>query len=145
MPGVAQSTSEKCSSPEALVSHFLLQQILPLRPLVYGRTIFIWFSCCLAAAAAAAAAAKSLQSCPTLCDPIEGLLPGSSVQGFFRQEHYWILSFLGTTWFIYHHFISLRPQLLQFSSHGKVLKTAAHSSCGVQMRGCILLNSSLLA
>ena len=28
--------------------------------------------------AAAAAAAKSLQSCSTLCDPIEGLLPGSS-------------------------------------------------------------------
>ena len=27
----------------------------------------------------AAAAAKSLQSCPTLCDPIDGLLPGSSV------------------------------------------------------------------
>ena len=31
------------------------------------------------AAAAAAAAAKSLQSCPTLCDPRDGTLPGSSV------------------------------------------------------------------
>ena len=31
----------------------------------------------LAAAAAAAAAAKSLQSCPTLCDPIDGSPPGS--------------------------------------------------------------------
>ena len=29
--------------------------------------------------AAAAAAAKSLQSCPTLCDPIDGSPPGSSV------------------------------------------------------------------
>ena len=28
---------------------------------------------------AAAAAAKSLQLCPTLCDPTDGLLPGSSV------------------------------------------------------------------
>ena len=28
---------------------------------------------------AAAAAAKSLQSCPTLCDPLDGSLPGSSV------------------------------------------------------------------
>ena len=28
---------------------------------------------------AAAAAAKSLQSCPTLCDPIDGSLPGSAV------------------------------------------------------------------
>ena len=34
-----------------------------------------------AAAAAAAAAAKSLQSCPTLCDPIGGSPPGSSVPG----------------------------------------------------------------
>ena len=30
---------------------------------------------------AAAAAAKSLQSCPTLCDPIDGSLPGSPVPG----------------------------------------------------------------
>ena len=30
---------------------------------------------------AAAAAAKSLQSCPTLCDPIDGLPPGSPIPG----------------------------------------------------------------
>ena len=29
----------------------------------------------------AAAAAKSLQSCPTLCDPIDGSPPGSPVPG----------------------------------------------------------------
>ena len=34
------------------------------------------------------AAAKSLQSCPTLCDPIDGSLPGSPVPGFSRQEHW---------------------------------------------------------
>ena len=34
-------------------------------------------------AAAAAAAAKSLQLCPTLCDP-----PGSASLGFSRQEHW---------------------------------------------------------
>ena len=40
-------------------------------------------------AAAAAAAAKSLQSCPTLCDPIDGSPPGSPPSlGFSRQE-YW--------------------------------------------------------
>ena len=33
--------------------------------------------------AAAAAAAKSLQSCPTLCDPIDGSPPGSPVPGIF--------------------------------------------------------------
>ena len=32
-------------------------------------------------AAAAAAAAKSLQSCPTLCDPRDGSPPGSSIPG----------------------------------------------------------------
>ena len=30
---------------------------------------------------AAAAAAKSLQSCPTLCDPTDGRPPGSPVPG----------------------------------------------------------------
>ena len=34
--------------------------------------------------AAAAAAAKSLQSCPTLCDPIDSSLPGSSVPGILQ-------------------------------------------------------------
>ena len=37
------------------------------------------FSHRLAPAAAAATAAKSLQSCPTLCDPIDGSPPGSPV------------------------------------------------------------------
>ena len=34
----------------------------------------------------AAAAAKSLQSCPTLCDPIDGSLPGSSVPGILQAR-----------------------------------------------------------
>ena len=33
---------------------------------------------------AAAAAAKSLQSCPTLSDPMDCSLPGSSVHGIFQ-------------------------------------------------------------
>ena len=37
-----------------------------------------------ASAAAAAAAAKSLQSCPTLCDPIDGSPPGSAVSGILQ-------------------------------------------------------------
>ena len=52
---------------------------------------------------ATAAAAKSLQSCPTLCDPIDGSPPGSPVPGilqvrtlewvaisFSRDTHYYI-------------------------------------------------------
>ena len=34
----------------------------------------------------AAAAAKPLQSCPTLCDPIDGLLPGSPVPGILQAR-----------------------------------------------------------
>ena len=41
-----------------------------------------------AAAAAAAAAAKLLQSCPTLCSPIDGSSPGSSVPGILQAEHW---------------------------------------------------------
>ena len=37
---------------------------------------------------AAAAAAASLQSCPTLCDSIDGSLPGFPSLGFSRQEHW---------------------------------------------------------
>ena len=34
----------------------------------------------------AAAAAKSLQSCPTLCDPIDGSPPGSTVPGILQAR-----------------------------------------------------------
>ena len=37
-------------------------------------------------APAAAAAAKSLQSCPTLCDPIDGSPPGSPVPGILQAR-----------------------------------------------------------
>ena len=45
--------------------------------------------CCTletATAAAAAAAAKSLQSCPTLCDPIDGSPSGFPVPGILQAR-----------------------------------------------------------
>ena len=33
-----------------------------------------------------AAAAKLLQSCPTLCNPIDGSPPGSSIHGIFQAR-----------------------------------------------------------
>ena len=36
--------------------------------------------------AAAAATAKSLQSCPTLCDPIDGSPPGCAVPGILQAR-----------------------------------------------------------
>ena len=35
---------------------------------------------------AAAAAAKSLQSCPTLCDPMDGSPPGSPIPGTLQAK-----------------------------------------------------------
>ena len=50
------------------------------------RAVQFFFLEATAAAAAAAAAAKSLQSCPTLCDPIDGSPPGSPVPGILQAR-----------------------------------------------------------
>ena len=42
--------------------------------------------CCILANIYAAAAAKSLQSCPTLCDPIDGSPPGSPIPGILQAR-----------------------------------------------------------
>ena len=50
-------------------------------------------------AAAAAAAAKSLQSCPTLCDPIDGRPPGSPVPGILQARTLeWIAISFSIAW-----------------------------------------------
>ena len=46
-------------------------------PLSHWRSLFF---------SIAAAAAKSLQSCPTLCDPMDCSLPGSSVHEIFQAR-----------------------------------------------------------
>jgi len=43
-------------------------------------------SICMYVYAAAAAVAKSLQSCLTLCDPIDGSPPGSSIPGILQAR-----------------------------------------------------------
>ena len=45
----------------------------------------------------AAATAKSLQSCPTLCDPIDGSHQAPLSLGFSRQEHWSGLPFPSPT------------------------------------------------
>ena len=47
-----------------------------------------WLPCAPPYPLYTAATAKSVQSCPTLCDPMDCSLPGSSVHGISRQE-YW--------------------------------------------------------
>ena len=52
-----------------------------------------------AAAAAAAATAKSCQSCPTLCDPIDGSPPGSPVPGSLQARTLeWVAISFSNAW-----------------------------------------------
>ena len=49
--------------------------------------------------AAAAAAAKSLQSCPTLCSPIDGSPPGSPVPGILQARTLeWVAISFSSAW-----------------------------------------------
>ena len=67
---------------------------------------------------AAAAAAKSLQSCPTLCDPIEGSPPGSPVPGILQARTLeWVaISFSITYWQIGQEKVDVWTDFFFFSS-----------------------------
>ena len=60
---------------------FRLNQLLKLKRLCL---ILLYIS--VTTRNVAAAAAKSLQSCPTLCDPIDGSPPGSPVPGILQAR-----------------------------------------------------------
>ena len=70
----------------------------------YPKWEIIWKNDCMTfkshvAAAAGAAAAKSLQSCPTLCDPIDGSPPGSPVPGILQARTLeWVAISFSNTW-----------------------------------------------
>ena len=59
-----------------------------------------WFDCSAATGrGVAAAAAKSLQSCPTLCDPKDGSPPGSPVPGILQARTLeWVAISFSNAW-----------------------------------------------
>ena len=67
---------------------------LPSRPAVCALLVLESIALALAAAAA-----KSLQSCPTLCNPIDGSPPGSPVSGILQVRTLeWVaISFIRVT------------------------------------------------
>ena len=66
--------------------HFLLQGIFPTQGSIHHP-------------AAAATAAKSLQSCPTLCDLIDGSPPGSPVPGILQARTLeWVAISFSNAW-----------------------------------------------
>ena len=73
---------------------------------VYVLSDFVWFS----------SVAKSLQSCPTLCDPIDGSPPGSSVPGILQARTLqWVAISFSHAWKWSHSVMSnsLQPHGLQ--------------------------------
>ena len=56
---------------------------LTFRSLIHFKFIFVYG---VRKCSAAAAAAKSLQSCPTLCNPIDGSPPGFPVPGILQAR-----------------------------------------------------------
>ena len=85
-------------------SHSLLQGIFPTQgsipSLLHCRWLLYYLShpgspLCLSAAAAA----KSLQSCPTLCDAIDGSPPGSPVPGILQERTLeWVAISFSSAW-----------------------------------------------
>ena len=82
---VERSSGSGCSSPHpsppSLISTTLTQSLITLFP-----QLSPLFSSPTAASPAAAAAAKSLQSCPTLCDPIDSSPAGPAVPGILQAR-----------------------------------------------------------
>ena len=62
------------------------------------RCLYLFFSC-LQVPYTATAAAKSLQSCPTLCNPIDGSPPGSPVPGILQARTLeWVAISVSNAW-----------------------------------------------
>ena len=61
----------------------LLTKVRLVKPMVF---LVVMYGCESWTIKKAAAAAKSLQSCPTLCDPIDGSPPGSPVPGILQAR-----------------------------------------------------------
>ena len=96
-PGGLPDPGIKPASPvsPALASRFFTTESPKQLPIICHLSILCfsyWF--CFSAAAA-----KSLQSCPTLCDPIDGSPPGSSVPGILQARMLeWVAISFSNAW-----------------------------------------------
>ena len=78
-----------------LIISFQFVQGLQKKTYLYFSTV--WFS--FIPLVTAAVAAKSLQSCPTLCDPIDGSPPGSPVPGIVQARTLeWVAISFSNAW-----------------------------------------------
>ena len=88
---VAISSSRGSSGPKdrtsiSCVSRYFITRGKPFFLHTQNEIKQISMPLCNYHAAATAATAKSLQSCPTLCDPIDGSPPGSPIPGILQAS-----------------------------------------------------------
>ena len=88
LKGVQETQGEDTADLSTVLRARQLQSssALPLRHYVTLSKLFNLSGPQLAITAFAAAVAKSLQSCPTLCDPIDGSPPGSPAPGILQAR-----------------------------------------------------------
>ena len=82
---IPRNMSEPFKAPEVISFVSFLKCLFGLKEMATHSNILAWGTP-WTEEPAAAAAAKSLQSCPTLCDPIGGSPPGSSVPGILQAR-----------------------------------------------------------
>ena len=83
-----------------------------------------WLSCIVGRFLTTAAAAKSLQSCPTLCDSRDGSLPGSPVPGILQARTLeWLAISFSNAWEWKVKVKSLRLSTWKLYSHVRLLAT----------------------
>ena len=83
--------------PETPMTPALQVDSLPIEPPEKPQSAFLLWK--LKQSAAAAVAAKSLQLCPTLCDPVDGSPPGSPVPGILQARTLeWVAISFSNAW-----------------------------------------------
>ena len=82
LPSEFQWETQSTHIVEIVTGIYVQKTITQNQPEVY----FTGLLNCTLHRVAAAAAAKSLQSCPTLCDPIDGSPPGSTIPGILQAR-----------------------------------------------------------
>ena len=76
------------------------------------------------------AAAKSLQSCPTLCDPMDYSLPGSSIHGIFQAR---VLEWVATAFSGDTCYKDLKPRTFSLRRcHASCLRVGMSHLCACQ-------------
>ena len=81
-----------------MASHPIISWQIDGKAMKQWQTLFSWAPKSLQMVTAAAAA-KSLQSCPTLCDPIDGSPPGSAIPGILQARTLeWVAISFSNAW-----------------------------------------------